>query len=351
MFAGIFRRREIDATTTLSPLETQRNIQVENLKALFPQIIEIQRNTEYRIPVADPVNRLDINIHLPVLFPQEKPIISVSPSVKHLWVNEQQQVVGCSELLKFSMHSDLGKIVQEIIQEFQNNPPMSCNSTRSTPFSPYYTSPDSKLPEPSSAPYSAITFQGSSKSSFRIPLPQESHHNYEMPPFPTTFPGLTDLSAAELTDLFEDDEKQSSFLLKLPELQRVVHDRDQLSDVNEKLAKGNLDMQPVLEERKKVVMEMIDSINSLRETFDDYSHQHLVLAEQFAPSTIEESLRIAALEAEECSEKISKDFLEGKLDIETFLSKFVDKKMLGNCRRSKEERLHHQLAELKKSGF
>lgn len=63
-------------------------------------------------------------------------------------------------------------------------------------------------------------------------------------------------------------------------------------------------------------------------------------------SALQAGLKVAAHEAEEESNNIAENFLEGKTDVDDFLSSFMEKKKktIYNCRKAKEEKLQQVIA-------
>ena len=89
----------------------------------------------------------------------------------------------------------------------------------------------------------------------------------------------------------------------------------------------------------------------LKARYDHLIQRYNKLSEVFTPDHIKECLRRAADESHEESEKIAEDFLNRKIDVERFLSTYIECRKLGQARRTKEEKLAHQLNELKRAGF
>lgn len=114
-------------SSSLSPvtaLQEQRAKQITSLRNLNPNVVEIKVQSEYRISITQQGQNIALHILLPPQFPQEKPVVRVSPPVRHPWVSQNMEVIGSSRLNTFGVHTDLGRIVQDIIQEFTQNPPM-----------------------------------------------------------------------------------------------------------------------------------------------------------------------------------------------------------------------------------
>jgi len=71
---------------------------------------------------------------VPPQFPQEKTVISVFPPVRHHLMDKQGVYVTGPLISNFTMHLDLGKIVQSLLDEFWKNPPVLAPSSTSFPY-------------------------------------------------------------------------------------------------------------------------------------------------------------------------------------------------------------------------
>ncbi|XP_029651781.1 vacuolar protein sorting-associated protein 37A-like [Octopus sinensis] len=105
-------------------LQAQKNKQIESLKKVNPKIQEVFRDVEYHVSFVSGSTNVCLRVSLPPQFPQEKPVVTIQPPAKHPWVDSQSKVVGCSSLNEFTMHSNLGLVIQSIIEEFNKNPPI-----------------------------------------------------------------------------------------------------------------------------------------------------------------------------------------------------------------------------------
>lgn len=99
-----------------------RKRQIDTLKVFNENVVEIKESSEYRIDFTVNQKNMCLNVILSPDFPNEKPSIFVNPPVLHPWVAENSnQIVGAPGLLNFTIHSDLGRVVQAIIREFQKS--------------------------------------------------------------------------------------------------------------------------------------------------------------------------------------------------------------------------------------
>uniref|UniRef100_A0A8D1B691 VPS37A subunit of ESCRT-I n=2 Tax=Sus scrofa TaxID=9823 RepID=A0A8D1B691_PIG len=344
----------------LTSLQQQKQRLIESLRNSHSSIAEIQKDVEYRLPFT--VNNLTININilLPPQFPQEKPVISVYPPVRHHLVDKQGVYVTSPLINNFTMHSDLGKIIQSLLDEFWKNPPVLAPASTAFPY--LYGNPSGMPPYASQGfpflpPYppqeanrtisslSVADTVSSSTTSYttakpaapsfgvlsNLPLPvpttdtsapiSQNGSGYKMPDVPDAFPELSELSVSQLTDMNEQEEVLLEQFLTLPQLKQIITDKDDLVKNIEELARKNLLLEPSLEAKRQSVLD-----------------------KSCSASALQARLKVAAHEAEEESDNIAEDFLEGKTDIDDFLSSFMEKRTIYHCRRAKEEKLQQVIA-------
>uniref|UniRef100_A0A2K5IQ69 VPS37 C-terminal domain-containing protein n=1 Tax=Colobus angolensis palliatus TaxID=336983 RepID=A0A2K5IQ69_COLAP len=128
----------------LTSLQQQKQRLIESLRNSHSSIAEIQKDVEYRLPFT--INNLTININilLPPQFPQEKPVISVYPPIRHHLMDKQGVYVTSPLVNNFTMHSDLGKIIQSLLDEFWKNPPVLAPTSTAFPY--LYSNPSGMPP-------------------------------------------------------------------------------------------------------------------------------------------------------------------------------------------------------------
>ncbi|XP_027454742.1 vacuolar protein sorting-associated protein 37A isoform X2 [Zalophus californianus] len=361
----------------LTSLQQQKQRLIESLRNSHSSIAEIQKDVEYRLPFT--VNNLTININilLPPQFPQEKPVISVYPPIRHHLMDKQGVYVTSPLVNNFTMHSDLGKIIQSLLDEFWKNPPVLAPSSTAFPY--LYSNPGGMPPYASQGfpflpPYPpqeanrtitslsvADTISSSTTSytpakpaapSFGIlsnlPLPvpttdtsapiSQDGFGYKMPDIPDTFPELSELSVSQLTDMNEQEEILLEQFLTLPQLKQIITDKDDLVKSIEDLAK------PSLEAKRQTILDKYELLTQLKSTFEKKMQRQHELSESCSASALQARLKVAAHEAEEESDNIAEDFLEGKTEIDDFLSSFMEKRTICHCRRAKEEKLQQAIA-------
>ncbi|XP_011645131.1 vacuolar protein sorting-associated protein 37A isoform X2 [Pogonomyrmex barbatus] len=378
----------------------KRKRQIDTLKIFNDNVTELRENVDYRVEFQAGERRMAIVVSLSPNFPLEKPVLRVSPPISHPWCNEHSEITSAPGLLNFSVHSDLGRVVQAIIREFSKNPPQLLDDT-----SPGSTKPHRDLQGRNSPSYSlqqypieipstsfSHTYVSTSKSfgstshhSTYIPNSRNntlqnststrytsdqhsapylnSHYanaNYQQSlpsqsqtkaPQSIIFPELNSLTNEELKRLSEDNDKLDDFLEKYSQIKDINAAIEDAMDWVEKTAEANAAKEPELEQLQVDVADKVKTVAALKARYDHLIQRYNKLSEVFTPDHIKECLRQAADESHEESEKIAEDFLNRKIDVERFLSTYIECRKLGQARRTKEEKLAHQLNELKRAGF
>lgn len=407
----------------------KRKRQIDTLKIFNDNVVELREDVEYQVQFNAGERRMAIMVSLSPEFPLEKPVLRVSPPVSHPWCNEYSEITSAPGLLNFTVHSDLGRVVQAIIREFSKNPPqlledVSPGSVKSHSDlqgrnSPSYSLPHySEIPQASFNSYHATQypqFSSASASSCIFNYNQTnagsqyatdgctkfgspSQHSYNMSgsrnrslhasdpitrynsnqqgtylnshyananyhqqslsnqlqaktPQSVSFPELNNLSNEELKRLSEDDDRLDEFLDKHSELKDVHTSIDDAIDWVQKTAEANIVKEPELRELQSDVAKKAQTVAALKARYDQLIRRYNNLSEVFTPDHIKECLRKAADESHEESERIAEDFLNRKIDVERFLGTYIECRKLGQARRTKEEKLAHQLNELKRAGY
>ncbi|XP_064481173.1 vacuolar protein sorting-associated protein 37A-like isoform X3 [Ornithodoros turicata] len=291
MFHAIFGRRNSE-TVPQSPLQLQRQRQVATIRSWCPNVVEVQPDQEYHLNFVAGNVPLTLEICLPSSFPHESPELKVSPPVEHPLLDEEQHVTGVPALTAFSMHADLGRIINGIVTEFLNHPPTPCtNSGKNVPVA---------LP-----------------STFQKGFVEQNHRPVQQPftvsgsKLGSQFLQLDQLSVTQLEELSRDEKKLSEFVEQLPEVLRASEIKNQMMCQNEALARKNLALKPAIEQRKSDLLAKLDEVNKLKQEFEQCSQVLDLHMSAYHLSTLQDNLRVATSSAEEESEVIAEEFLDG----------------------------------------
>jgi ESCRT-I complex subunit VPS37 len=305
-------------------LQVLRAKQIEQLRLLDCAVAEIQRDVEYRLTFSDV---LSLYISLPPLFPQERPVLRVSPPVNHPWLNEQMIVTGCGAVNSFKAHSDLGKVVKEVIEEFRQNPPALVAS------SSVYSAASSALPAVvTKHPVRPQTVQPAYSSQ---PLRNEDKHM--LPAIADSFPALEGFSVTELRGLENNEE----IILKLlqPNMEALVNDRAEIVQTIEACAMENIAKQALLEDKKRLILEKVETMNNLRHRLDELLRQQDEQLKKYEPGLIQANLKVASLQADEKAEGFADEFLDGRMSVDEFRKSYMAVRIQYHQRRAMEDKL------------
>ncbi|XP_026990598.2 vacuolar protein sorting-associated protein 37A isoform X2 [Tachysurus fulvidraco] len=365
------------AVPPLNSLQKQRQRQIESLKAAHSTIAEIQKDVEYRIPFTVNNSTISVNILLPPQFPQEKPVITVYPPVGHHLVDGNNGTVVTSPLItNFGMHSDLGKVIQSLLDEFWKSPPALMSGAPAFPFMykppypaqnfhfvPTFPGQDPQRPVcPAShpPPPGSETQQAQNRppapaygliTELLLPVPMADSqtglngHIYKMPEIPDSFPELSDMSVSQLKDMNDEEDVLLEYFACLPQLKQVSSDKEDLVNTIVTVAKKNLQLEPHLEGKRQEMLYKAEQLTQMHSAFQTKMQRQHELSESCSLSALQARLKVAAHQAEEESEEKAENFLEGKTEIDDFLASFMEKRTLCHSRRAKEEKLQQSISD------
>ncbi|XP_052888946.1 vacuolar protein sorting-associated protein 37A [Anopheles moucheti] len=316
-----------------------RKRQIDTLKIFNHNVQEVKENEEYLVNFNCGGREIAINILLGNGFPNEKPKLIVSPILRHPWVNGTTgEIDNAPGILNYTIHSDLGRIVQAVGREFEKHPPKFVNEPTSTPqhHSQHHAPP---------AAHQAC--RNGNVQEFgpdnRNALLSPSHESDQF--------GLRNLTTDELSRLNADDDCLEEFITKLPFVQHQNDEMDQLLAGIESLAVENLARKEAVEERKSKVESLALEFKELGQQWESMNQRYQRKAEDFSPQHIKELLQIAVSTADGKSDDEAQRFLAGQSDVGTFLQNFIESRKLYTMRKAKEERLVQQLTALERAAF
>ncbi|RZC34361.1 vacuolar protein sorting-associated protein 37A [Asbolus verrucosus] len=319
-----------------------RKHQINTLKIFNDNVSEICEGLEYQIPFKSGRNELLLHVSLSKDFPNEKPLLKISPPIAHHWVNAESEVTSAPGLLNFTIHSDLGRVVQAVIREYERNPPPLKNECSGNSIAPGSTITSPTVPkrdgERSSPSYCGI-------NSFTSPTHLPNAQRRLM------FPELHKLSSEELEFLNNSIDRQQEFINEIPAIKEQNKLLDELIVQVEELAESNLAKQEQLQELKMNVDRRIEEVTKLAFENERLHVKYQDLSNKYSPVNIKEQLRSAAQKAELECENIADTFLRGEIDVDKFVVLYTKTRALCQTRKTKEEKLSHQLDSLLKAGF
>lgn len=338
----------------LTAHQAQRQKQIDSIRQQHAKLIEVVRDESYKIPFNVGAQTFFLDIKLSSIFPRDPPSLKLTPRGTHAWVDSSGNI-NSPKLATFNMHSDLGKILTEIVEEFQRNPPLMPRD---------FTSPAESLPGASSSVYPS--FPNAAGAFPQIPprsdspgmsfVPGSRVKSIAQPLWSSVsdnFPEVNTMSNEELQALLDNSEDQL-LLDKITSAPVIASLRDEvkrLSELNHNIATENLARKPFLEQKKAAVFDKYSTAGERRQEFDDLQRKLEGLMRKHDPAVIQEEVRTAGAEAEAESEAIGDEFVAGKLDVDAFLSKFLEKRKTVNLRKATDDIFGRQLSMTSASYF
>lgn len=263
-------------------------------------VSEIQSDEKFGIKFKSGVNEIMLVIELGPEFPFKVPKLSLEPNLVHPWI-ENDEVKHFPGLINFTINSDLGRVCQAIIREFEKNPTELLSSPT-------------------------------------VPAMAQS----------SIIPELNSLDPRQLLALLNDEQYLDDFVEELSPIQALNTELDKLFEETEKLAKENLAKNSTLNELKTSVEALSMEFVNLGVNYNQTNKRYEDKASEYTPQNIRQLLEIGVSNAESECEETVEAFLEGNQNnLSEFLENFTKVKKLIAIRKFKEERLNYQLNQLK----
>jgi len=150
---------------------------------------------------------------------------------------------------------------------------------------------------------------------------------------------LERLTDDELKRLINDEDNFDDFVRNLPQVQKWENDKEVLLASNKSLAEYNLSFEPTLTEGKLELTELYKKVRNLMDEVETKRAQLESLGSRTSLDTTHALLLTAHAESEEQTDGLSESFLNGSLDVESFLSQYVPLKQVSHLRKLKADKL------------
>ncbi|KFH65712.1 hypothetical protein MVEG_07816 [Podila verticillata NRRL 6337] len=306
-------------------------------------------------------NSAIMTIYLPPAFPEEEPKITISPSVRHLWIDgtvHPAAVTGHERLMPggWSSHANLGRIVKEISNTIQWTGVLVGDSNGASSrgghsdnikvvYEEYSKKPPPPIPGARSKSLGQPTMANNSAS-----MSSTSQGAFGGLSKQATTPGAFTGQSTEAKIVMEMSAEQLDELLDSPiafqhfidHLEVVVNSRTLKNEWwlgNDNVSRRNLALEAELLELQKSTAEGHKEAIRLQKIVEEKLQQQQDALWRFKPETLQSKLRSAVAESDELSESVAQSFLEGKLDQDSFIRQFQDLRKVYHLREMKNERL------------
>ncbi|XP_025421038.1 vacuolar protein sorting-associated protein 37A-like [Sipha flava] len=298
-------------------LTRKREIQIDTLKVFNENVTEKIFDKEYFVEFPTRIGSLRMIIDLGPKFPLEKPIIKVYPRINHKWVDSAGEIVLAPGLINFTIHSDLGRVVQVIRREFELDQSLTLAN-------------------------GSDSYSGNA-GSINNTIASLSND--------IELCSLAKLTSAELLRLNNNVDCLDEFISELPSIEASNKSIENTITKIMDLANSNMSKEESLTNLRAEISKQLEKIELYQASYATLSTQYVKLCEKYSPQSISDNLKNAALKCDEESERIAEQFLAGDMDCDKFLQVYVKSRTMSYTRKAKEERLSYQLKQLKKAGF
>ncbi|XP_017024148.1 vacuolar protein sorting-associated protein 37C isoform X1 [Drosophila kikkawai] len=164
-------------------------------------------------------------------------------------------------------------------------------------------------------------------------------------------PNLSTMSLDELKQLDRDTEFFDDFIEEMSVVQHLNEDIDSMMIQVESISMENETKGTHLVELKRRLSDDYTALKTLGEKCDQLNKKYMKKSEEYEPQHIRELLQIAASNADADCDRHVENFLNGKIDVQTFLNTYQSSKKISAERKAKEERLGTQLSALERAGI
>ncbi|CAO3637147.1 unnamed protein product [Cunninghamella echinulata] len=255
-------------------------------------------------------NTMDLLVNLPEGFPEEAPVITISPiGMRHPWINSN--VVVNEPLNTWNFQSSLGMLVHDICDEFNKRPP--AKKTTNTEKS-YSNRPPPPIP------------------TSNISSSAQLNNNPE-------YTAILNKTPAEIEELLSNEVAFDIFFNSLDRIKNMKIVQEELMNGNENLAHKNLSQEDVLTKLQAEVKDLNVQYQQQKELSKEKERQQQEAFKRFSSSTILTRLKAGVMESDDLSESVAQSFLEGNLDHDSFVKQFREFRKVYHLRASKLERI------------
>ncbi len=358
-----------------STVALSRQKQINTLMIFNQNVTELRPGIEYSVDFsvdADgrPPLPLSIKVYLSPGFPEtERPTLRVEPScLAHPWLDPATgTVVGAPGLINYTVHSDLGRVVQAVKRELERNPPRQqqqqqqpqtngglaaqpapapgsqyAGSAMVSPFQNRFhthTMPPhvSRQPCPPAAAAAAASAATTGQQ-------QQPVHRRQRPEqvFSSAIPGLSKLGEEELKELLKDDVAVREFCSKLdnPIMDEANKSLMAIREHVNAAVKGNTDLAAESSAIREGLSATVSENDSLRrETAELCSKVATLNATSSSFSGLCDRVISGTREAERESDAIAEEFLAGNRSAEDFTKRYMESRSRYHSLKTKSEKL------------
>nr|CAD7205113.1 unnamed protein product [Timema douglasi]CAD7411632.1 unnamed protein product [Timema poppensis] len=166
------------------------------------------------------------------------------------------------------------------------------------------------------------------------------YSNYpKEPDYPAALGLLSHLNVEELKEMLNNDAKFDEMIKDVKQFKELETEKEMLMASNRSLAEFNLSKEPLLRNGKMQLKDLSQEGEKLYQSVED----KLSLIKQKTGNTNLETtlalIQTSAAESEENSEAIAEKFLDGDMELDSFLDQFITSRKVMHLRRVKSDKM------------
>ncbi|TDH73127.1 hypothetical protein CCR75_004001 [Bremia lactucae] len=325
--------------THLSEVERLRGRQLASLVRAGGRA-KNQEQTLFEVLIADTLRGpFTLRLHLLTDFPVRVPRLKTSFPLQHRWLDVAGNVEGHPDLNMWTAHSDLGRIVTEIVKELRIVASNLAETKLSTSPARHNLQASAALLE-SRASHASSSRQAHGQHLKPPQRPETSNiRRTQIPVIPATFSELEELTLPQLDKLSADEHTLKSFVSKMTPLVDFTHLRDEVLHSNRVTANTTIGYEIELRELQKVVEARRLKLQAAQQALAVKQARQRRIVARHRPDALLEQLSAAAKNVDNESDEIAMQFAHGDLDVAQFLSAFLPKRNLYHTRTLKLARV------------
>lgn len=307
MFRNIFRRESS---------ESSRQRQIKTLRVYNKDVRQISSD-HFSVAFEVAGAEYQLSVFLSGGYPEERPLLRLSPAMSHPWLDPNQVVVGAPGIVNYTKHCDLGQLVKNIVHELER-----CLA--------------------GGTPASSALGSGVHQISGFL----SSQASPRVPQYEAEYPELNSLSNEQLQQLLEDDDLLDELVDRLPSINSLHAELHNSMLRCQQIASSTLEDESVLTELRSNTDNLEKSVATELQRFDSLQLRSDQLSERYSPAFLCQLLRIAAADCEQSADACIQRLKDGHFSVEEFVKQFLELRTLYGVRKAKQDRLANQLVEL-----
>ncbi|TGZ75676.1 hypothetical protein CRM22_000232 [Opisthorchis felineus] len=154
---------------------------------------------------------------------------------------------------------------------------------------------------------------------------------------------LDRMSFAQLSQLLNDSEKIKKLAEETPEVVRLISLKEAGMEENKKLAEANQSLETSFLLQRTELGNTYSEVLKAKSRYQELRSKIDAVKAKYAPDTIWALMMTKKCETEEQSKNLTREFMDAKIDMDTFLEKYIPLREVYNERTFKVEKLAQKI--------